>query len=342
MVGHNTLGSTGYLPFTEMHPLLCEVPRTGWDNYSPFVGIEIELENCKLLSERPAAPSTAWQVVGDSSLKLPHSYEVRSKKPTPATDVHNNHIPALYSQLMTSKTLLPQSDRAGIHVHYNILNMTEQQIRRSVCTFLLAERIIFSYLPEHRQTSIFATPIFQSTQLQEFVLALFSYIKEAMDGGHHLLNYAANTFWTRYGAYVRAQKTYSSLNLSSMFSKGTVELRLFNSSDDIDDWLFALNVSEWVCKSFVYWNNPSNAKEAYNYLLASTDGVFGFTDLITSCDNAYKYVEEAWPYVELLAKEYKFPYKRDFNQSALVPASTLPYYHAALSDFNQALIKEVA
>jgi hypothetical protein len=90
------------------------------------------------------------------------------------------------------------SDRTSIHVHLNALNMTLDQLNGLLIVYVICEQALFNYSSAHRKHNIFCVP------LESHLLSV------EYENLKHLLE--------------RVTK-YSSLNLKSVWTHGTVEFR---------------------------------------------------------------------------------------------------------------------
>lgn len=121
------------------------------------------------------------------------------------------------------------SERTSIHIHANVLNFTEDQIRSLMLTYATLEDLLFDFIGQDRQKNIFCVPW-----------------SEAGIGVGRLKD-IFNT--------PRAWQKYTALNLCPIRTQGTVEFRHMEGHADIDrltTWLQIIDDILWYARSTEY------------------------------------------------------------------------------------------
>jgi len=180
------------------------------------VGVEIELEGVT------ADPSkfTLWNIVPDGSLR--DGIELVSI-PVWGTDI-SLALKEVESYFKSNKPYL--SFRTSVHVHINILDLTNEQLNKFIQLYILYEPALFRmHLEWDRYDNIFCIPARKSYSIQEGYATLFKDLKE-------------NSIRGNYVGY-----KYSSMNPNSIATLGTLEFRHMGGTDSvkkIDTWINTL------------------------------------------------------------------------------------------------------
>ncbi len=110
------------------------------------------------------------------------------------------------------------SDRTSIHVHLNALNLTMDQLNGLIILYTVCEQALFNYAAAHRAHNIFCVP---------FESHLFGRNYESME------------------QLIHESHKYSSLNLKSVYTHGTVEFRHMETAYEVEpvwNWVMLLGL----------------------------------------------------------------------------------------------------
>lgn len=185
-----------------------------------LLGIEIEVENIREDFVPKEIPESWISRKEDHSLRN-NGYEYVT---TPHEAEHTKKLLQLFFKHLYKKADF--SKRTSIHVHYNVRDLTIGQLETLVTTYIALEKLLYKWVGNGRENSIFCVPI-QDTYLAE-------YFSTCIKSSYPKIN------WTK----------YSGLNLSTIPSMGTVEFRhLFGTRDihTILTWInFGLSIMKYA------------------------------------------------------------------------------------------------
>lgn len=178
------------------------------------VGIEIEIEGKRRF---PVAISDYWRAEADGSLRG-YSMEYVMRQPAPIGKV-GEMLDILKKEIEAAKSLPVYSERAGVHVHVNVQQLTMNQVFCMALTYYCLEHALVKFCGENREGNHFCLRLEDADYVAD-VLYSAMYHKE--------LGYL-NTEDIR----------YSSLNFCSLFKYGSLEFRSMETQPDfskIEDW----------------------------------------------------------------------------------------------------------
>lgn len=167
-----------------------------------FIGIEVEVENLAegFLSNKY---KLWWTTDQDHSLRN-NGLEFKTK-----LGIRNKHVPQIMDDLFSSISVNKDfSARTSIHVHINVMNLTDQQIFTMLLIYILAEQLLYQVAGQKRWKNIYCVPITNT------------------DYFFNLLKYPLTDLcrsWTK----------YCGINLSTVRTFGTIEFRQLRGTDDI-------------------------------------------------------------------------------------------------------------
>lgn len=223
---HETFGSGN--PKIYKFGKIIEYPDLPIINSKEIIGIEIEVENF----DQNRNPNPVWQIKEDGSLRN-RGVEWVTKPIT--ADMAPWCIKEL-SEAMTKEVSFNM--RTSVHVHLNVGDLTEQQVKLLVAFYMLYERDLFNFVGKGRWKSVYCVPLNESS---EWLM-------------HSIRAFGGEVFWSKYTA----------LNLKRIAEIGTVEFRHMHGTCDVD------KLSKWVgmicnLKEFIKKESP----EELNKLLFS-------------------------------------------------------------------------
>lgn len=213
------------------------------------IGVEIELENSKPISE---ALKTYWEPKADSSLRGAGIELVTHL----GARVYNALAALSAFGLEQDKQKWEISDRTGLHIHLNVRNLTMSEINSLMILYSIVEDSLFEFVGSWRKHNIFCTPLLgsctdKSTDLQ---------------------------------AFIRYSRKYCALNTKCITEFGTVEFRHMQTTLDIEKimcWIFILTLLkryasqislEELKKEVLKLKTRSNYREFYDRIF------YGFSD----------------------------------------------------------------
>jgi Putative amidoligase enzyme len=189
------------------------------------VGIEIECEGDNLLR---AIPGDYWKAEADGSLRghFPDgACEYVLDKPIGIKEVQPA-LQTLIKALEDNKAKLNFSFRTSVHVHINVLGLTEQQLDNLILTYLLLEEPLMNYCGKERKCNRFCLRVQDSEGVVEILSSL---CKEGVQ---------------RYCALLREDNVrYSAFNIAALKKYGSVEFRGMRGTLDqgvLLNWVNAL------------------------------------------------------------------------------------------------------
>lgn len=193
-----------------------------------LLGIEVEVESKNDLPrgawvddpDHDHPPSLgAWYVERDGSLRG-ESAEYVLKKPL--------SLPAAMTAISDLRKKLENCEliwsfRTSVHVHVNVLNMTLEQIKCLIYTYLLLEEVMVHFCGEGRVANRFCLRVTDAEAVVEALSVFFA---------------SPEFNFPRQDAY-----RYSSLNLDALRKFGSIEFRAMRGTldkDVLDVWVNAL------------------------------------------------------------------------------------------------------
>lgn len=177
--------------------------------FSPLAGrygIEVEAEGHGL----PAVDGV-WETTIDGSLRDGKEYILRAPlNLKDALEAFSN----LRSAIQESEAEVDFSFRTSIHVHMNCLELTSEQVKQLVYTCLLLEPALLSFAGEERKHNRFCLSVRDAEGALPEIENWFSAAYSKEDG-----------FSRRIQRFGEQEHKYSAVNLASLGSKGSLEIR---------------------------------------------------------------------------------------------------------------------
>jgi len=215
-----------------------------------LLGVEVEVEGIYTPVDFPYM----WEHKQDGSLRNNGIEYVTF--PTPSC-----YIPALLAELQEGLVEYNKpvySSRTSIHVHMNVLDLTVEQLKSFVLLYLCFEKALFEYVGGDREKSIFCIPLVHAGYVGNL-----KYLFSMEDENRYQLKDLAGS-WHK----------YTSLNLKTINSFGTVEFRHMSGTNDIKKligWLqlilslrsFALTCSKEKLYALIEYLNSTSEYEAF-------------------------------------------------------------------------------
>lgn len=173
-----------------------------------LVGIELEIEGWQWDRRLPG-----FSFTDDGSLRN-NGIEAVS------TPIRLMHAPGLLRSFFATfpVTEANYSERCSIHVHMNVLDFTFEQLATLALLYQTLERVLFAWVGNDRDKSIFCVPWSQSG-------TNYRLVSNMMNEPHHA---------------IRRWQKYTALNLAPVQTQGTVEFRHLHGTNDqalITNWL---------------------------------------------------------------------------------------------------------
>lgn len=172
------------------------------------VGIEVEVENCRSLSE-----PRHWRVIGDGSLRN-NGAEILLDGP-----MCGARLVAALSNLSDTLRENPElvcSERTSVHVHVNVRDLTYKQVQNVLLIYIATESALYKMGGKMRYENIYCPGI--SSALEQMPL-MRNFMK---DSYHDFADACYN--WCK----------YTGINMRSVPDIGTVEFRAHEGTLDVD------------------------------------------------------------------------------------------------------------
>jgi hypothetical protein len=181
------------------------------------VGIEIEVEKCGEGNFR----LNNWNVEKDGSLRGADAYEFKTMFPSTCYD-NLRALQEFFNRVRVLRTKklaeFDFSERTSIHVHVDVRDLTQEEIKSMVKMYMIFERSLFDLVGRERRHNIFCIPLCESSVLD---------------------NQGPNRIGTWWGHWDK----YSACNLAPLANFGTVEFRIMAGNDNqelIEAWVLML------------------------------------------------------------------------------------------------------
>ena len=178
-----------------------------------YIGIELELENCNSSSFRTAV-NPEWEAVTDGSLKL-NGMEYRFRQPLAGAAI----VKAL-KKFETALVLLDaapyhEGHRGSTHFHINVSNSSVPELYYQILLSYFVEPVLLAMCKPDRRHNSFAVPSGRTKDTIE--------VLDRIRAGQFMFN---ETAWK-----------YRAVGLNSIYSKGSLEYRMFHSTHDMEEVL---------------------------------------------------------------------------------------------------------
>ena len=180
------------------------------------VGIEIELESSTPMPFTQLPKE--WRAENDGSLRG-YSVEYVMKKPMAIEKVQDS-LDKLAAVILKEGGRPVYSERAGVHVHVNVLDLTVEQIVCFALTYYCLEDVLVRFCGTNREGNHFCLRIKDA----EMPLHILSGMRHEMN----IENFNTD------------QIRYASMNFLSLFRYGSLEFRAMESQPDLS------KVSDWA------------------------------------------------------------------------------------------------
>jgi len=175
-----------------------------------YIGVEVEVENVQRF-ERVVAPY--WTMIEDGSLRN-HGKEFITP-PIRAWRIEHA-FNCLFNKALNGD--VDFSPRTSIHVHMNIRTLTKEQLKALVITYMVFEKVLFSFVGQDRYNSIFCVPLCEASVIRDL------------------------QYWLDHDQPLIDWKKYTALNLAPIGDKGTIEFRHHYGTKDIKQLTTWINV----------------------------------------------------------------------------------------------------
>lgn len=190
-----------------------------------LTGVEFECENVKLVPSPgthevtlPDEVATYWKAVGDDSLR-DYGMEFVLREPLFGEDLLNSV--AGFCKWAKDKKF-EANYRTGLHIHIDARNMEHDEIISMIIYYALFEPIIFRWVGDDREGSIFCMPFYKAEGCVQD-------IAQAFDAPAQMKHVFSRV--DRYGA----------LNLNALSVHGSVEWRHMKTTFDM------ARITKWIC-----------------------------------------------------------------------------------------------
>lgn len=231
MTGRKTVSEVFCVGHPSVAPIFHKIVKAG--GFTPIetvdpkgiVGIEVEVENVTRIT--PEINLGFWRIDNDGSLRNNGKEFISAPIPTAYV------VPALENLFRSLNKDLDFSRRTSIHVHFNVTQMTLDQLTGFLYVYLSVEKLLFDYAGLKRATSVFCVP------LTETVLAQ-SLVRHPRDSAE-IFYRKLQGFWQKYTA----------LNLLPMYEQGSIEFRHMPGTASISRIVTWINLLSCL-KLFVY------------------------------------------------------------------------------------------
>ena len=188
-----------------------------------YIGVEVELEGTPIEGVNDMCPFL--ESTNDYSLRGEDSGEILFAFPLKGEDAILA-LRAIETYTIKKKTRPIISSRTSTHVHIDMRNMDVDSLCKFIAVYLTIERVLFHYCGKEREDNIFCVPLYKSDSYLKYMSKLFN----AENGTQFLKHLQVFNEHSRYAA----------LNLNSLWTHGTIELRILKGefrSNKLIDWV---------------------------------------------------------------------------------------------------------
>lgn len=194
------------------------------------IGIEVEVEQFPN-AIIPMDVTVKWELKNDGSLRnngkeFITRFGCRVWSSFDSLDTLFNYFQAIRQDVEFNA--LEFNERTSIHVHFDIRNMTLEEIKSLLVLYVIFEDSLFRFAGEHRKHNVFCVPVryIAMSELGQLVMTV-----------------------------MERWKKYSALNFSRAFDIGTVEFRQMEGNDNVErikTWIMILSHLMNYCRSTPY------------------------------------------------------------------------------------------
>lgn len=180
-----------------------------------LVGVEIEVEGEGLLHEN----TVEWRADKDGSLRGENAEYILQKPLSPPAVF--KALDNLRDALVKLNSKITWSFRTSVHIHLNMLRLTDAQIKNVIYTYLLLENILIEYCGEDRIGNRFCLRV---ADAEGFIDALHRY-------------------FTTNRLPERDRYRYAAINLDALSKFGSLEFRSMRGTLDketLETWIGSL------------------------------------------------------------------------------------------------------
>jgi len=196
------------VPYVSKHGLAKELPQDG-----RLVGIELEIENFNPEHEQRFG---GFHFTADGSLRSTGNGIGIEAITSP---VPISKVPGLLTAFFNKFEITDRnySERCSTHVHFNVLDLTPEQLATLGLLYQTVERLLFQYVSPNRKDSIFCVPWYQSGLTYDYVTSMMENPKSTKN-------------WQK----------YSALNLIPIYVQGSIEFRHLEGTCDV------ARITNWI------------------------------------------------------------------------------------------------
>ena len=188
-----------------------------------YIGVEVELEGIyikEVANMCPLLESTDdWSLRGDDAGEILFAFPLKGEDVVVA-------LKAIETYTIQQKTRPIISSRTSTHVHIDMRNMDVDSLCKFIAVYLTIERVLFHYCGKEREDNIFCVPLYKSDTYLKYMSKVF--------------NSTSSSAFLSHLQVFNEQSRYAALNLTSLWSHGTVELRILKGefrSTKLIDWV---------------------------------------------------------------------------------------------------------
>lgn len=202
-----------------------------------LMGVEVELEN--VANPRQGLDSRLWSVQREGSLRGEYPVEFCFAQPLCGTAI----LKALQNleEVCTRSNEPSPSERTSVHIHVDVRDMDIEEVMRFIMIYLLFERTLVRYHGDVREENIFCLPYYKAPGT---LVSALGWLRST--GIRHASAAAIRNSFRRFSKY-------SGLNLSALFSHGSIEFRHMAgtwSSEAIYNWIHIVQSLKKAAESF--------------------------------------------------------------------------------------------
>ena len=236
-------------------PTLGQLMWGGSVTHHGEIGLEIETE-AKRNYDVPNDVYTYWNVQEDGSLRdIGREFVFRQ----PYNYNSDEYRKALASfETLSENVKFQKSVYSSVHVHFNQVDRTLPQIANFICLYLLCEEVLTRYCGPDRDGNLFCLKVSNAEQTWHSVRNLFANMSNWQNVGYRSPKDAVGTLR-------EDNLKYSSINVATLRTIGSVEIRTHGGTTDvvdIDRWISILYRLYDLAKSF---ENPTRILKLFKY-----------------------------------------------------------------------------
>ena len=212
----------------------------GLRNPGGEIGLELEVEGKNLPNFRD---TPFWVRVPEGSLRGPENAEYILKFPVERKKVYTA-LSELYDIMMKNRTIIHDSDRTSVHVHFNMIERKVISTFNTIFTYLIFEKMFINFSGEERKGNLFCLSL---EDADDMFLALKRAVKQK----------DLNIFKTD-------ELRYASLNLKSLPQRGSLEFRSMRGTPDFAEICKWVKILSCIVDYGDSINNPKDILELFS------------------------------------------------------------------------------